>query len=196
MKIYKKIAVFILTMATGFIVISGSILSDQTARVFDRYACLLSAGDTTLVQGKEKYQYVGIEKCASICHNNEEMGFQYNIVKNSPHAYAFKHLVTKKAFQYAKKANIEGKPQVSSVCLRCHTTGAALDSTFLTATYRKEDGVTCEACHKGEFISKTFLPEEADCLKCHNDSVHKIPEFDFSIDCTKIAHPRPKSKKE
>jgi hypothetical protein len=195
MKIYKKIAVLVLIIAAGFIVISGSILSDQAASGFDQYACLVSAGDTIPVQGKEKYQYVGMEKCASICHNNEEMGFQYNIVKSSPHANAFKHLVTRKAFRYAKKANIEGSPQVSAVCLRCHTTGAALDSTSLTVTYRKEDGVTCEACHKGEFISKTFLPKEADCLKCHSDSVHKIPEFDFSADCKKIAHPRPKSKK-
>ena len=122
------------------------------------------------------------------------MGFQYDIVKSSPHAQAFNILLTKHANQYAKKANIKENPQESSVCLKCHVTGGGLDSSYFAATYKKEDGVTCEACHKGEYISKTFLPKETDCLKCHNDSVHKMHKFDFIEGSAKIAHPRPKAK--
>jgi hypothetical protein len=136
-----------------------------------------------------------MEKCATACHNNDSMGFQLNIVKSSPHAKAYEILSSGKAKRYSKNSSVRGNPQESLVCLNCHVTGAGLDSTSLTSTYRKEDGVTCEACHKGEFIKKTFLPKESDCLKCHNNSVHKVQEFNFSEDCAKIAHSRPKSKK-
>jgi hypothetical protein len=141
-----------------------------------------------------KYQYLGMEKCATACHNNDSMGFQYNIVKSSPHAKAYEILSSVKAKRYAKNSSVKGNPQESFTCLKCHVTGAGLDSTSLTSTYRKEDGVTCEACHKGEFIKKTFLPKESDCLKCHNSSVHKVNRFDFKEECEKIAHSRPKSK--
>jgi hypothetical protein len=143
-------------------------------------------------QEKEKYKYTGMEKCASVCHNTTDMGFQYDIVKNSPHAKAFKILDSEKAFRYAKRADIKETPQDSPACLKCHTTGAGLDSTFLSSSYKKEDGVTCEACHKGPYISKTFLPKESDCLNCHNNSIHKMPQFSFMEECKKIAHPRPK----
>lgn len=133
-----------------------------------------------------------MEKCASVCHNNEKMGFQYDIMKNSPHSNAFKILVTEKAVRYAKKANVKENPQESPVCLKCHVTGGGLDSSFFASTYRKEEGVTCEACHKGAFITKAFIPKEEDCLRCHNDSVHKMNSFDFRKNCVKIAHPRPK----
>jgi len=55
-------------------------------------------------QEKAKYIYVGMEKCASVCHNNKDMGFQYDIVKKGPHSNSFKILVSQKAEHYAKKA--------------------------------------------------------------------------------------------
>jgi hypothetical protein len=142
-------------------------------------------------QEKAKYIYVGMEKCASVCHNNKDMGFQYDIVKRSPHANAFKILVSQKADHYAIRAGIKENPQESPVCLKCHITGGGLDSTSFAATYRIDDGVTCEACHKGEYITKTFIPVETDCLKCHNNSVHKTPRFDFRKKLLLIAHRRP-----
>ena len=144
-------------------------------------------------QEKAKYIYVGMEKCASVCHNNKDMGFQYDIVKKGPHSNSFKILVSQKAEHYAKKAILKEDPQESPVCLKCHVTGGGLDSTFFAATYRKEDGVTCEACHKGENITKTFIPVEADCLKCHNNSVHKTSKFNFRDKLPLIAHKRPTS---
>lgn len=190
----KKIALFVLTAVFSLIFFSYPIQFNQ-ASVIPEEPSGLHPGDLNLSsQEKIKYRYVGMEKCASVCHNNEEMGFQYNIVKNSPHSNAFKILVSEKAARYTRKANIKDNPQESRICLQCHVTGGGLDSSFFASTYRKEDGVTCEACHKGEFITKTFIPKEADCLRCHNDSVHKMPRFNFKAECAKIAHPRPTPK--
>lgn len=144
-------------------------------------------------QENTKYLYVGMEKCASVCHNSKEMGFQYNIMKSSPHADAYRLLLSEKAKYFSLQANLNGNPAESQTCLKCHITGAGIDSSFFANTYRKEDGVTCEACHKGAFIKKTFLPKEADCLICHNSSVHEIPAFNFNEMRGKIAHPRPKA---
>jgi len=141
-----------------------------------------------------KYRYIGTEKCAFVCHNNAEMGFQYNIMKSGPHSQAYNVLVSEKGSHYAEKANINGNPQESTTCLECHITGAGLDTSFFAVTYKKEEGVTCEACHKGPYITKAFIPEETACLKCHNNSIHQMDLFDFNDKRSKIAHPRPKVK--
>ena len=194
MRTNQKIAVLVpLTVFSLFIIID-SVKSIQTYTVPERSDLLLLKGISRFVQENQKYHYVGIQKCASVCHNTEEMGFQYNIVKNGPHSQAFKILSSKLAMHYAKNANVKGDPQKSEVCLKCHVTGGGLDSSFFAATYKIDDGVTCEACHKGPYITKAFLPKEIDCLKCHNNSVHKISEFDFRDKSAKIAHPRPKTE--
>lgn len=139
-----------------------------------------------------KYRFVGIEKCSSVCHNNDKMGFQYDIVRNGPHSNAYKVLLSEKAKTLSVKAGIIGDPVENAVCLKCHTTGSGLDTSFYASTYRKEEGVTCEACHKGAFRSKTYIPQENDCVLCHNNSVHEVPSFYYKKDCAKIVHPRPK----
>ena len=179
MKTNQKKAVLVLSIVLSLFIIIESVQSNQTNAIREKSDLLLPVEISRFVQEKVKYHYVGIEKCASVCHNNEEMGFQYNIMKNGPHSQAFKILTSKQARQYAKNAKVKVDPQESLVCLKCHVTGGGLDSSFFAATYKKDDGVTCEACHKGAYITKTFLPTEIDCLKCHNDSVHKISEFDF-----------------
>ena len=178
----------------SLILFSGLIQSNQAIVIPEKTSGLLPGDMSFSVQEKVKYRYIGMEKCASVCHNNEDMGFQYNIMKDSPHSNAFKILVSDKAVRYAKKANVKENPQESPVCLKCHITGGGLDSSFFATTYKKEDGVTCEACHKGAFITKAFIPKEADCLKCHNDSIHRMHHFNFRENCEKIAHPRPKAK--
>lgn len=144
------------------------------------------------VQDQTKYRYVGSEKCASVCHNNNEMGFQYDIMKNGPHSKAFEILGSGQAFRYARKAGIKSFPRESAKCLQCHVTGAGLDTSFYAVTYKKEDGVSCEACHKGPYITKAFIPTVEVCLSCHNNSVHKTDSFDFTERCSMIAHPRQK----
>ena len=156
----------------------------------------LSESEPQSLPDGPKYQYLGAKKCASECHNNEKMGFQYNIWKISYHSNAFKDLGSRRARIYAKKAHIAGNLTESDVCLKCHSSAGNLDSTYLTPTYTKEEGVTCEACHKHDYETKTYLPGEADCQKCHNNSVHKVPEFNFKADCEKIAHSRPDSTRK
>jgi hypothetical protein len=147
-------------------------------------------------QDTVKYVYVGAETCAGKCHNNEELGFQYDKWKISRHSKSYESLTAEKALLYCRNAEITLKPWESMTCLRCHVTAAGYDMSSLGATYKKEDGVTCESCHKGEFISKTFLPKESDCLKCHNNSVHEVSPFDFDDRCAIISHPRSKVKQE
>ena len=149
------------------------------------------ASQDTARQEIKRYVYVGVETCATRCHNTGELGFQYEIWKLSPHARSFQALLTGKAARYAKKAGIGGKPSESPYCLRCHVTAFEVDTASIGKSYRKEDGVTCEACHKAEFRPSTFLPVESDCIKCHNSSVHTVPQLDFDRDCKKISHPRP-----
>jgi hypothetical protein len=191
-KTNKRIAVFVLTIAFSIVIIVGSVPSNQAYSIYDKSDFLLHEGKSRFIQEKSKYLYVGMEKCAAVCHNNEKTGFQYDIMKSSSHSKAFEILSSKKAMHYSKIANVKENPQESPVCLNCHITGGGLDSSFFATTYKKEDGVTCEACHKREYVTKTFLPKETDCLKCHNNSVHKIHRFDFNANCARIAHSRPK----
>jgi hypothetical protein len=145
------------------------------------------------IQEKSKYQYIGAEKCALICHNSEEAGFQFNVWKNGPHSKAFNTLSSERAILYAKRANLKENPRESSVCLKCHVTGGGLDASYFAATYKKEDGVTCEAYHKQKYVAKTFLPKETDCLECHNNSAHRMHKFNFGKGCLRIEHLMPKN---
>lgn len=141
-------------------------------------------------QGNSKYIYAGLDKCAKKCHMNNELGFQYDIIKNSPHANSYKLLAGRKAQIYARQAKVEGDPQESHVCLKCHVTGGGLDASYFADTYKKEDGITCEACHKGPSNAQTVLPGEKKCLECHDNPVHKVPAFNFKERFAKIAHPK------
>lgn len=192
MKTNIKIPVFLLSVVLGPVILTGLTQLNHSTPATEKFVAFLTGSKSISIQEKVKYHFVGMEKCASECHNNEKMGFQYNIMKNSPHSNAFKILNSGKGEGYAKKAGIIENPQESQVCLKCHVTGGGLDSSFFAATYRKEEGVTCEACHKGAFISKAFIPRAKDCLNCHNDSVHRIPHFNFTRNIEKISHPRPK----
>ncbi len=144
----------------------------------------------------ERYVYIGAEACASKCHNSEDLGHQYDSWLSSRHSKSYNSLLTEKARIYAREAGPGINPLESMICIKCHVTAADCDSTSIGPTYRKEDGVTCEACHKAEFNPKTYVPAEDDCLKCHNGSVHKVRPFDFVEACLKISHPRPKAKQK
>jgi hypothetical protein len=187
-----------LGIKTGFILmillISG--ISFQMISIPKSPLTQRSEGEPDSSPDGPRYQYVGAKKCASECHNNEKMGFQFNIWKTSAHSNAFKELGSGRARIYAKKAHITGNREESPACLKCHSSAGNLDSTYLTPTYMKEEGVTCEACHKHDYETKTYLPGESDCQKCHNNSVHKVPVFNFKTDCEKIAHSRPDSTKK
>jgi len=194
LKTKKEVAALLLLTVSGWIIFTSLIRSGHADFLSEKSRSLLLPATVNSAQAKTKYLYVGMEKCASVCHNNKDMGYQYDRVKVSPHSGAYNTLLSEKAVRYAKKSGIKGNPWENLKCLKCHVTGAGLDSSFFAATYRKEDGVTCEACHKSEFNPKTVIPKEDDCLKCHNRSVHAVHRFNFREYCAKISHLRPKTK--
>jgi hypothetical protein len=191
MKANKKITIPLLATSFVLLINVSTEYNNQTDAMHGKSCIPRSEIKGDFLQEKSHYQYVGAEKCASNCHNNEKMGFQYNIWKSSPHSNAYKILVSERALKYMKKTHVKGNPQKSPVCLECHITGSESDSSYFTATYKKEDGVTCEACHKQKSDGKTYLPNKTDCLKCHKDSIHKMNKFNFDKKCAKIAHPKP-----
>jgi hypothetical protein len=193
-KTFKIAAVFLPTIAYSLILIFPRIRSGQTFAIFEKSDFQSTAGNSRFIQEKSKYIYVGSEKCASTCHNNDEMGFQYNLWKESRHSKSYMSLSSKRALRYGKNAGLKGNPQKDPVCLKCHITGGVIDSSFFAATYKKDDGVTCESCHKREDNPTTYIPKEPDCLKCHENALHKTHRFKFEKECAKIAHARPEPK--
>jgi hypothetical protein len=175
-----------------FSIILVSIISPDSGNLVlsSKYKDMTELQDTS-VKKDTRYLYVGAEKCASVCHNNDTMGFQFNSWRNSPHSNAYKILDSKKAVKYATEAGLTESPVDSKVCLKCHITGSDLDQSYFASTYFKEEGVTCEACHKHYYDGKTYILKEADCLTCHNDSQHKVHKFNFEKESTKIVHKRP-----
>jgi hypothetical protein len=201
----KKIfMIFILVIILSRTINSNSGRLYQSGTFLGQFEFQSSERKDSSVQEKAKYVYVGAKTCVGKCHNNSELGYQYIIWKNSNHSKSFINLASERAIVYAKKANIKEIPQKSSICLKCHTTGWGLDPSSFSDTYTKEDGVTCEACHKDEFKSMTLWkgkhtvnskdlqPDEKTCLKCHNNSVHKMRKFNYRTELKKIAHPIPK----
>jgi len=152
--------------------------------------------DIVSAQNTDHYKYRGLDLCASTCHNTDSMGHQYTIWKKSKHSKSYVALASAKAARYAKIANVTGNPQESETCLKCHTTAIGLDPSYYLPTYRIQDGVTCEACHKIKSMPRTIKPHESDCLVCHNNSVHKVKDFNYKERFQIIAHPLPVAMKE
>jgi hypothetical protein len=151
-------------------------------------------------------QYMGVEKCAGVCHKTEKQGKQLAIWQESAHAKAWATLATPEAKEIAKKKGIED-PQKSEKCAKCHTTAYGADAKLLTATFKVEDGVGCETCHGPGSNYKTLkimkdralavqngmiVPDEKTCVKCHNAESPTHKKFVFAEAYKKIAHPVPK----
>ncbi len=158
---------------------------------------------------EKKFEYIGTKKCASLCHKGEKKGSQCEIWQKSLHSKAFTTLASERAKLHAKTAGVEGDPQESEKCHKCHTAGGGLDKSNFAATYSKEEGVTCEACHGPGSVYKSIsimkdrekflanggvVPDKKVCLKCHNDSVHPVYEFKFAEKVRLVAHSIPKKE--
>ena len=154
-----------------------------------------------------KYKYIGIERCANLCHKGEKKGSQLETWEKSTHSKSFVTLATPFAKELLKKHGVtEGDPQKSEICLQCHSTGYGLDESNFDAAFKIEEGVTCEACHgpgsvyrslsimkdKEKFLaSGGSIPTEKECLICHNNKGHEVYAFNFEERFKKIAHPIP-----
>jgi len=149
-----------------------------------------------------EYAYVGSRRCAE-CHLGERGG-QYVHWLQSRHGLAYWRLATDFAKFLAsireQYRDIE-EPIREPRCLKCHTTGAQDPEARFAESFRREEGVGCEACHgpgsayiEPEIMAdrQLFLanggriPSQETCRQCHQDD-----GFHFEERLPQIAHPRP-----
>ena len=146
-------------------------------------------------------KFVGSDTCGS-CHKGPAMGFQNSLWRMSSHARAYARLATPRAFEIAKERGLQGEPQRLDACLKCHSTGQGEPPGRFAATFVKEQGVGCEACHgpgsdysdeaamrdKRTAASLGLKPVTAEtCSPCHQGTDAK--PFHFAEAKLKIAHP-------
>lgn len=153
----------------------------------------------------EEFTYVGAGRC-KLCHQAKKLGAQYTIWQSGPHARAFTVLTTEKGLAEGKKSQLEGLPEETPRCLKCHS------PLFEQAPKLKSEGVTCEVCHgpgsdykkinimknraeaakKGLFIYGSPEDIKKKCASCHQSTAES--EFDFAAAWEKIKHPLPRKK--
>ena len=150
------------------------------------------------------HAYVGAEKC-KMCHNSPAKGAQFTKWTESKHSKAWAALASEEAKKVAAAKGI-ADPQKADECVRCHIAGHGAPADKLTEKYKKEDGVSCEACHGpgGDYwkmdimkdeakavAAGLVLPKEETCKGCHNPDSPFFKGFDFAAMSAKIAHPNP-----
>lgn len=166
--------------------------------------------------GAKVHKFGGPAKCRS-CHGKDAIGNQYAAWLKTGHAKAWDTLATEQAKTWAAEAGI-ADPQQDERCFQCHVTGHGAPAAVLGLQYRKEDGVTCEACHgpgmdyrkKKIMMDRDLavanglvLQSEKVCTTCHNDKSpawdperYTLPGggktgFDYEQAVKAIAHPVP-----
>lgn len=168
------------------------------------------AGDQKTDSPKEEkaaaHAYVGVSKCG-MCHKAEARGNQLAQWEQTAHSRAYDSLAGDAAKEAAKKAGVEGDPQKSPKCLKCHVTAFGVDEKLLGPKHKIEEGVGCESCHgPGEDYMKMsvmkdrekaiaaglLIPTEETCVRCHNEESPTFKKFVFKEMYAKVAHPKPK----
>jgi len=147
-------------------------------------------------------EIIGVPKC-KMCHK-AKTGDQFKIWTESKHSGAFETLKSEASIAIAKEQGL-GNPWEEAACLKCHTTqgflGAAINAK---AKYDNAEGVGCEACHGAGSAYKSkkvmldhdasvaagmIVPDEATCLKCHNEESPTYESFDYATAWDAIKHP-------
>lgn len=161
----------------------------------------------------DKAQYIGAAKC-KMCHSSAARGNAFGIWTNSRHAKAFATLATEEAIAVAKKAGVEGEPQKSAKCLKCHVTAYEASASMKAATFNQEEGVGCEVCHGPGSLYQSMKVMKAlaactqdakavayvkgdktKCVKCHNPESPTYKPFKVEEAFKLIAHPAPVAAK-
>jgi hypothetical protein len=158
--------------------------------------------------GQAENKFVGAKKCG-MCHKAKEKGEAYTIWEKSKHANALKTLQSEEAVKIGKEKKLAKAPSESPECLKCHVTGGG-EAKNVDASWKKEESVTCEACHgaasgymmihnKPENKEKAYaagLVKGADvkkgCETCHNANSPTFKGFEYDKMWAKIAHALPK----
>ena len=154
----------------------------------------------------QDFKYVGAKRCA-MCHRGEKKGKVFEIWQESKHAKSFATLATAEAKEVAKKAGVEGDPQKADQCLSCHITGHGQPAAKMMASYKADEGITCETCHgpgseyqkmatmqdQAKFIAAGgIVPKPENCKTCHNEKSPTYKAFDFASFYKQIEHHTPK----
>jgi YVTN family beta-propeller protein len=144
-------------------------------------------------------KYLGSAACRK-CHSGPDSGYQYSVWRMSAHARAWARLATPRARELARERGLEGDPQKSPDCLKCHSTGASEGPEARMASFSPDEGVGCEACHGAgsEYSLEATMRDrpaaksaglkdagEQTCQPCHQDA-HGKP---FDAKLQEIAHP-------
>lgn len=154
------------------------------------------------------FKYIGVNKCAAMCHRGDSRGNQLEIWKSSKHSNAFKTLETEKASQIAKEKGFTTNASETPQCIKCHVLGKELNPDELMDSFDKTDGVQCESCHgpgseykalsimndKQKAIENGLIvPSNKDdfCTNCHNQESPTFKGFNFTEMWVLIKHPKP-----
>jgi len=158
-------------------------------------------------------KYVGAKKCMA-CHKSEKLGgLAYTVWEKSKHATAYKTLMSAEAKKIAGEKGLKTAPHESPECLKCHVTGGGTAKN-IDVGFKKEEGVTCEACHNAAsgYLTIHNKKTEADkakakaaglvklekneksCTTCHNSESPTFKGFKFEEMWAKIEHKLPAKK--
>jgi len=143
---------------------------------------------------------VGAQRCAE-CHRTEARPNAYVTWLSSRHSLAYWRLATDWARYLAsireEYEDIEN-PIEEQRCLKCHHAGGQDAEARYAASYDKQEGVGCEACHgpgsayavaeimrdRERFLEHGgIVPGEQTCRACHRDD-----RFVFETWWSRIAH--------
>lgn len=166
---------------------------------------MLTASST---QNTGNYKYVGVDKCAGMCHKGDAKGKQLEIWQDSKHSQAFKNLQTADADKIAKDKGFTTPAAETPQCIKCHVLGKDIDASELDDTFDKTQGVQCETCHGpgSEYKKLTIMKDktqaeangliihtdkDAFCKTCHNSDSPTFKDFNLDDAWAKIQHPDP-----
>ena len=163
--------------------------------------------------GQAENKFVGVAKCKA-CHSVEKLGgLAYKVWEKTPHAKAYETLLGDAAKKIAQEKGLKVAPSEAPECLKCHVTGGGAAKN-VDVGFKKEDGVTCEACHgaasgwlmlhnKKDDASKAKAMEAGlmlgdktgkACEDCHNAQSPTFKEFKMKDMWAKIEHGLPPKK--
>jgi len=151
-----------------------------------------------------EYDYLGVDGC-KLCHRSPAKGNQHGKWQEGPHSKAYETLGAVQAKEIAQEQGISD-PQNADACLVCHVTGHDAPQERKGDKYKLEDGVGCESCHgpgsayklipimqdrEKSIANGLLIPDEATCVRCHNDKSPTFKSFNYEEMYEKIAHPNP-----
>jgi hypothetical protein len=170
---------------------------------------LLACTLIVVFSGLADNKYVGAKFCGA-CHKAGKGGTAYAVWEKTAHANAYKTLLGDEAKKMAKEKGLKTAPAETEACLKCHVTGGGMAKN-VEATFKKEEGVTCEACH-GAASGYKMIHSKGDvakskeaglikpgkdgklCETCHNAESPTHKEFKFAEMWKKIEHGKPVKK--